>query len=83
MRRGLNRVWLERDILTYVIAMFGLMAYPAMGLYKSMNSGKLSPTDAQILQARQMLSVYMNEQKGVQEDEAGRVQSIFESKAKN
>ncbi|KFY94399.1 hypothetical protein V500_03298 [Pseudogymnoascus sp. VKM F-4518 (FW-2643)] len=64
-------------------AMFGLMAYPTMGLYKSMNSGKLSPTDAQILQARQMLSVYVNEQKGVQEDEVGRAQSIFGLKAKN
>jgi sterol 3beta-glucosyltransferase len=83
MNRGSNRVSVERDVLTYVIAMFGLVAYPAIGLYKSMNSGKLSPTGAQILQARKMLSVYVNEQKGVREDEARRVQLIFESKANN
>ncbi|TGO07937.1 hypothetical protein BTUL_0236g00170 [Botrytis tulipae] len=41
-------------------AMFGLKAYPATGLYKSINEMGLSTAQKRVLKGRQMLSVYMN-----------------------
>ncbi|KAL3427603.1 sterol glucosyltransferase [Phlyctema vagabunda] len=62
-------------------AMFGLVAYPAMGFYKSMHHNKLSPAQAQILHARQMLSAYTNEYMPVQDDEASQIILSFENQS--
>ncbi|KAB8224498.1 hypothetical protein BDV33DRAFT_233433 [Aspergillus novoparasiticus] len=40
-------------------AMFGLMAYPAMGIYKSIKKGNLNPTERKILEAQIELGDYM------------------------
>lgn len=62
--------------------MFGLMAYPAMGLYKSMNEKGLSPAQTRVLKGRQTLSSYVNEKVPLQEAEIGRVLDLFEMKMK-
>ncbi|TEY61488.1 hypothetical protein BOTCAL_0168g00210 [Botryotinia calthae] len=64
-------------------AMFGLMAYPAMGLYKSINEMGLSTAQKRVLEGRQMLSTYMNEKMPLQEAEIGTVLEQFELKKKN
>ncbi|PVH67675.1 glycosyltransferase family 1 protein [Cadophora sp. DSE1049] len=63
-------------------AMFGLLAYPAMGLYKSMNEHGLSPAQTRVLKGRQMLSAYVNEKLPLQEAEIRRVVDLFEMKKK-
>ncbi|KAK8906641.1 hypothetical protein QC760_005224 [Botrytis cinerea] len=63
-------------------AMFGLMAYPAMGLYKSINEMGLSTAQKQVLKGRQMLSAYINEKMPPQEAEIGTVLEQFELKKK-
>ncbi|PIG80885.1 sterol glucosyltransferase [Aspergillus arachidicola] len=40
-------------------AMFGLTAYPAMGIYKSIKKGNLNPTERKILEAQIELGDYM------------------------
>ncbi|QMW46761.1 hypothetical protein G4B11_010216 [Aspergillus flavus] len=40
-------------------AMFGLMAYPAMGIYKSIKKGNLNPTERKIVEAQIELGDYM------------------------
>lgn len=62
--------------------MFGLMAYPAMGLYKSINEMGLSTAQKQVLKGRQMLSAYINEKMPPQEAEIGTVLEQFELKKK-
>ncbi|KAF7898331.1 hypothetical protein EAF00_004777 [Botryotinia globosa] len=64
-------------------AMFGLMAYPAMGLYKSINEMGLSTAQKRVLKGRQMLSAYMNEKVPPQEAEIGGVLKEFELKKRN
>ncbi|KAF7889829.1 uncharacterized protein EAF02_002244 [Botrytis sinoallii] len=64
-------------------AMFGLMAYPAMGLYKSINDMGLSTAQKRVLEGRQMLSAYMNEKAPLQEAEIGSVLEQFELKKRN
>lgn len=63
-------------------AMFGLLAYPAMGLYKSMNVKDLSPAQTRVLKARQSLSAYNNEKMPPQEPEIGRVLELFATRKK-
>ncbi|TGO57465.1 hypothetical protein BCON_0065g00250 [Botryotinia convoluta] len=64
-------------------SMFGLMAYPAMGLYKSINEMRLSTAQKRVLEGRQMLSAYMNEKTPLQEAEIGSVLEQFELKKRN
>ncbi|RAL14296.1 sterol glucosyltransferase [Aspergillus homomorphus CBS 101889] len=40
-------------------AMFGLLAYPAMGIYKSLKKLRLNPTEARIVEAQMLVGDYM------------------------
>ena len=43
--------------------MFGLFAYPFLGMYKSINTSSLSPTQKKIILARQVYGSYMARQR--------------------
>jgi len=60
--RTFTRTTLDNAYRT--IAMFGLMAYPFLGMYKSMASSMLSECQKQILLARQVYGSYMAQQGG-------------------
>lgn len=67
-------------VLTFLLAIFGLLAYPALGLYKSMNARGLSPAQARVLLAREVLSSYINGKVALEDAEAASVISMFEAR---
>ena len=44
--------------------MFGLFAYPFLGMYKSITTSSLSPTEKKIILARQAYGSYMARERG-------------------
>ena len=73
------------------IGMFGLFAYPFLGMYKSISTSSLSPSQRKILLARQVYGSYMARQReyaaqdgGQEWDEAtqGIVLEAFERRVK-
>lgn len=60
--------------------MFGLFAFPAMGIYRSMKTIGLSPMQKEVLEAKHMLSSYVNSQIPLEENEARMALDLFEKK---
>jgi sterol 3beta-glucosyltransferase len=51
--------------------MFGLFAYPFLGMYKSISTSLLSPTERRIVLARQVYGSYMARQREYGRQEMG------------
>ncbi len=51
--------------------MFGLMAYPALGMYRSLSTASLSYAQQKIMLARQVYGSYLARQRGYSMQEKG------------
>lgn len=58
--------------------MFGLMAYPAMGIYKSLKNRNLNPTEAKILESKIALGNYLFQRSPPNPEEVKMVLSTFD-----
>lgn len=57
--------------------MFGLFAYPALGIYQSLVKGKMSKAQHAILQARIAQDAYMSELKTPSDEDIERILHNF------
>lgn len=64
----------------YDLAMFGLVAYPALGIYKSIGSTNISQAQAKLLISRHVYGSYMATKVSIADSEASSVLHEFEQK---
>ena len=62
------------------IAVFGIVAYPALGLYRSMDTTKVTGAQGEILKAQQVYGTYLAEHNAMDKGEVDRVITEFEEK---
>lgn len=84
-------IFLVYKLTCCTLGMFGLMAYPALGMYKSLSTASLSRTQQKIMLARQVYGSHLARQRGysMQKGDSGDDGSVglilarFEEKKRN
>ncbi len=63
-----------------IAALFGVVAYPALGLYRSMNTNMVTGAQGDILRAQQVYGTYLAEHNLVDQGEVEKVVQDFDEK---
>lgn len=70
---------LSSEVLTF-LAIFGLVAYPALGLYRSFEGRELTGAQATILMAQKEYGSYLAHTQSVQNEEIAELVEAFDDR---